>query len=564
MENCPPGYRTLIINEEYESRMKRWLLHIWMMGVLGMLAASCSQEVDGLEEAAEKQKVMLRFTIALDESKTASRSWNGYDDEDGQGVDEILGSIDENKINNVHALLYDLNGILIGTLNTTTPQVVESSNKHVYTVIGSIEVDADKVTDLDFKLMVFANCDLPTNLNNISTHLFTGPNTTNGNGIPMWGIATYRNIDLSQSLTVNDAYDLTGASTNGNNADEQAPVYMLRSMAKIEIALSEDMFNNYNLVGVTPDKYATQGYVMPTLQSTSGSETTSYTIVTLGATTSLGVEDVFNPYGTAIVNPATNGLAFHDPYAADANNAKRTWVVYVPEYNSSVSGALSFQLNLQDKSGKPILKTGETPYAFTHGYYNGGKLDGNSAWNVIRNHYYKYEITGINQGNQLALTCQVSPWNLQQQVVNYKDVPGTTAGGMISFGNDSEERKNNNDEVVGYDVKLNTTKLSTTCTFTLNSPLGYRWIASLVPMGEGNSAANCPFTFVMNGANVGLETSDIINGQEVTLTIATTATEGVEDNKEALLQIIVIKGDGTSVVLPKDIIGGPYYIMQTK
>ena len=546
--------------------MKRWLLHIWMMGVLGMLAASCSQEDEGLEPTGEKEKVMIRFTIALDEPKTASRaSWDGYDpdnsgyseeDTDQDGIYKEEGSSVENYIDadQTHVVAYRGNGELMGVMKVN--EIIQNQNdSHLHTLSGELEVDSDEATSMVLKLMVFANCNLPTNLNNLNENaIFTMPVAATGNKIPMWGIATFGTSSNPVNLT-------TGTIANPVNLGD---IFMLRSMAKIEITLSDAMFENYNLAGVTPNKYATQGYVMPTLQSTSGSVTTSYTVATLGATTSLGVEDVFHPYGTAIANPATNGLEFHDPYAADTDKANRTWVVYVPEYNSSVSGALSFQLNLQDKQGTSIYKTETTPYSFTHGHYTGGKFDTSSAWNVIRNHYYKYEITGINQGNQLALTCQVSPWNLQQQVVNYKDEPGITEGGTISFGNDSEERKNNNGEVVGYDVKLNTTKTSTTCTFTLDSPLGYRWIASLVPMGDGNSAANCPFTFVVNGTNVGLETSDIINGQEVSLTIATTATEGVEDNKEALLQIIVIRGDGTSVVLPEDMIGGPYYIMQTK
>ena len=514
--------------------MKNWFLHILLLaGLFGVLTTSCSQDADDptMDSRSEKEKVMIRFTIAMDEPKTASRSWEGYDPDSGNEGE--VGSVSENFIDasKVQVLVYDMDGILMGELKELAVQPNKNddiqNNKHLYDLTGAFEADADQVSSLDFKLMVFANTAKQTNLNNPNSWSFNYP-LVSGAGIPMWGIATFEDVDLSTSTSAGSAKKLN------------TPIYMLRSMAKIEVTLSTETAENYTLTGVSLNKAMKNGLVMPKLRASGG--TADMAISALSATTTLGRDEVFNP-------------VTGDTQEASFTGKNNTYYIYVPDYDASETDDLEITLNIGNDKPTKSFKHGQ--YSNSNGQYS------NTAWDVVRNHYYKYTVT-INDGTELELDLKVTPWNLQQQVVNYKDVPGTTAGGMISFGNDSEERKNNNDEVVGYDVKLNTTKLSTTCTFTLNSPLGYRWIASLVPMGEGNSAANCPFTFVMNGANVGLETSDIINGQEVTLTIATTATEGVEDNKEALLQIIVIKGDGTSVVLPKDIIGGPYYIMQTK
>ena len=44
--------------------MKRWILHIMLVGVLGMLAASCSQDADNPTHGEEGRKVQVTFTLA--------------------------------------------------------------------------------------------------------------------------------------------------------------------------------------------------------------------------------------------------------------------------------------------------------------------------------------------------------------------------------------------------------------------------------------------------------------------------------------------------------------------
>ena len=348
---------------------------------------------------------MLRFTIALDEPKSASRSWDGYDDEDTGVADKELGSINENKINNVHALLYDLNGILIGKLNNAMPEVVSgSTNQHVYTVVGSIEVDADKVADLDFKLMVFANCNLPADLSNPSNLVFTNPNTTNGNGIPMWGIATYTGVDLSNSLTVDTAYELTNTTSN------QDPVYMLRSMAKIEVSLEAETAKTYSLTGATLNKVMNSGFVMPKLRLPD--KTTDLAISGLTSTKQLGIDEVFNPIASDGNNVITTGqeTSFTKNEGNDATaTADDSFIIYVPEYEVGSSEAPLISLGLQDSNGNAVYKdaTNQTPHSFRHGLYEEGSFNANA--DVIRNHWYKYEIS-IKNGVDLEVLISIYNW----------------------------------------------------------------------------------------------------------------------------------------------------------
>ena len=373
--------------------MKKRFLHTLLAGVLVLLAASCSGE-DVPRAGAEKQKVMIRFTIALDEQKPASRSWEGYDPEYNPDGDDTtddakgeVGTVNENTITNVHALMYDTNGVLMGLLNVVDVEAVTTStNEHVYTVIGSVEVDADKVGNLDFKLMVLANCSLPSDLNSLSTLTFTRPTTTDGTGIPMWGIATYTGVDLSGCLSADTAFELFGDDTN------YEPVYMLRSMAKIEVTLSDETKEaGYTLTGATLDKVLGSGFVMPTLQDDSGED---LTLATLEATTELGLEKVFHP---------TSGTASEISVEGDGN----TVVFYVPEYEVTEDNPLNISLN---------LKQGETEVtptrSFKHGYYEEGSYQ--NAWNVVRNHYYKYTVS-IKNGVDLEVIITINEWN-------YRDV----------------------------------------------------------------------------------------------------------------------------------------------
>ena len=384
--------------------MKRWLLHIWLTGVLGILAASCSQVIDDPvtgDCAMEKEKVMIRFTIALDSPKVASRTWDGYDYEDEDNLGKI-GSIKENSINNVYALLYDLNGVLMGQLDVidVSPKEYEdeeeNKNEHIHTVLGSIEMDADKITNMSFKLMILANCTLPAsaNLNNLETLAFTNPNTSDGSNIPMWGIATYEGVDLSGHTKQGDPYDLTQEKTT--------PVYMLRSMAKIEVTLDSSMTGSgYTLEGATLSKGMNSGYVLPALMDAAGA---AKTLANLTATTQLGVNEVFRP-----VAETPSNITSDASFTASSN----TCVIYVPEYDNKDED-LTIHLKGLKKDGNIVYKdaTQQIFYSFKHGNYNeetGKLLESNSKLDVVRNHYYKYTIS-INSGLDLEAFISIYEW----------------------------------------------------------------------------------------------------------------------------------------------------------
>lgn len=383
--------------------MKRWLLHIWMMGVLGMLAASCSQVIDDPVSDGdcklEKEKVMIRFTIALDEPKAASRSWDGYDPEYDSDKGEV-GTEEENSINpdKVQVLAYDLNGVLLGQLkDLTVERENDSSGKHVYDLIGGFEVDGNLIANnqLSFKLMVIANCDPITDMSNLENLAFQRSVTTDGSGIPMWGIATYSNVTVYSNQAEAMTHPLEGY------------IYMLRSMAKIEVTLDDDTkAAGYTLEGATLSKVMESGYVLPALKDANGA---AMTLANLTATTELGIENVLH---AVEVNSNNSNVKSDDFYGiVDA------YVIYVPEYQTSGEDNVPvISLKLKDGDDNDVYKdkASEQLFSFKHGYYNDGIYTGKSM-NIVRNHYYKYKVSIMNDFVLKVSVCPYGSYELQPE-----------------------------------------------------------------------------------------------------------------------------------------------------
>ena len=394
--------------------MKKWILHILLVGVLGILAASCSQEADDptVDSRGEKEKVLIRFTIALDEPKAASRtSWDGYDPDpddsnysDGpQAEDDTeymeIGSVAENYINpsTVQVLIYDMNGTPMGELKEVTVKRDtgdDNNNQHLYDLTGAFEADADQISSLDFKLMVFANTPKKSDLNNPDTWQFAYP-LADGAGIPMWGIATFTGVDLS------------GRTSEGNAAELSEPIYMLRSMAKIEVTLNSEANGGYTLKSVTLNKAMKNGLVMPKLRT---DEPADVTIKGLESTEALGVEEVFNP---------SDGDVGEASFTE--SESENTYYIYVPEYDASSNGNLEIKLALtngtKDETGDDKI----TNKSFIHGGYSEGAYS-EISWNVVRNHYYKYTVS-VQNGVDLVVIITINPWNYRD--VTYKNTPLT-------------------------------------------------------------------------------------------------------------------------------------------
>ena len=144
--------------------MRKWLLHIFLVSVLGMLTASCSQNADDPTQdvpskSADTEKVTIRFTIDLGEqSGMSSRAaWEGYDDDgtyDSSTAEEGIGN--ENYINtsNLQVFLFNTTGAYIGGLKDM--EANSTSTAHIYEIKGEVDVVKSAIVNkkLNCKIMV--------------------------------------------------------------------------------------------------------------------------------------------------------------------------------------------------------------------------------------------------------------------------------------------------------------------------------------------------------------------------------------------------------------------------
>ena len=483
--------------------MKKWLLHIMLVGVLGMLAASCSQD----EEIANipstgtsSEKVTIRFTLDLGEQggMSSRATWEGYDED---GTSNSNG--DENAINNIQVFMFSTDGAYIGGLKDM--EYEQQVNSNIYNIKGEVDVvkTAIKNEVLNCKIMVVANANAAsvesgkvTDFNNAATF------NHNVSYIPMWGIGTYE-IDLIQQLIV----------------DLDEPIYMLRSMAKIEVTLNQTVYaEGYRITSATLNKYNTQGYVVPTLPVTTG-DNPVVDWSKLTNTTSLSTANVFREYdrlaGTAS-SPTPKSFA--------ESEAGKSYVIYVPEYDNE--NELTITLGLTHNS-TPIVKEGTTPYTISLNEYKLNDTTGKSEpdtekpLDLVRNHWYKYTINSISDG--MNITLAVAPWEEKNDVLDYTENTVTYNINSTSPWSDLSDYDNTNPQVVLLKTGINVDPAK--YMFTLLTPKNAEWRAVLegehieFETGEGYSGE------LLGGENV---SKQIIHGFTSSDNTGTVITLGVK------------------------------------
>lgn len=341
--------------------MKKWLSHIIYIAALAVVT-SCSSDLTG--EPALSEKVNVTFTLAMNGSSPArsvDETWgDGYTpSEIGDDKDNLID------INGLQVLIYSVDGNGQLTYWKKVEQILttqDPTNKNIYHFTGSLSIVKKQIPQT-LRIMVFANCPNEiegTELSGLQYQKETSIDYA-AERIPMWGVATYADLKL-----------LPGTS------EDLGTIYLLRAMAKVEVTLDETI-QDYSLENVELNKYNSKGNCLPNGYS----EKTE--------TTEFGVETVFNP-SSSLVNGAL-------PFSKLGNNR---YVVYIPEYNNEGEGNTArIEVTLNKKGGQPV-KLNE-PYI----YFRNGE-----DFNIIRNHYYQFNITSVNDNNlELAIQYQVSDWD---------------------------------------------------------------------------------------------------------------------------------------------------------
>lgn len=254
----------------------------------------------------------------------------------------------ENEINNLQILIYNENNTYAGTVEG----LFGSSDRYIGTLSGTNWQSGT------YKFVVLANF-TATNIN--LADLATLTYNQNAAYIPMYGV-------LKNNFTF-----AAGKNTDIGSID------LLRAMAKVEVNFSEDFpTDEYTIGGITVSSYNTQGYCVPK----------GYNNV--NATGDLDREEAGTAYSfNPLSSPSTTPLTFKE------ENGK--YYLYLPEYDNNANPA-----KIQ------ITVNGENyPLEFKN-YENGTPQDG-TQYDIVRNHIYRYTITGVNDG-KLTFEYRVLLW----------------------------------------------------------------------------------------------------------------------------------------------------------
>ena len=371
---------------------------------------SCSIMDDGPDALSlqDGSTAQVAFTLKLDKAQPATRTTWGdtYENQPGEGY--------ENRIDQLQVVLYSTDGnnaaYPLHNLWQETSSTQEGG-QDTYTFVGSIDTnDADSPRPGKYKIMVFANCtDLTDNETNLGNLAYTYT-YNNSPAIPMWGVTTA---------------ELTLAP--GERQELADGIDLLRAVAKVEVQLNERVTQEgFSLTGVTISTANTQGYCLPL--DYDKVETTA----ALNREEETGIT-TFHPYPNSAT---TTDLAF-------TNDGNNTYTLYLPEYDNGTGNTpATLSVTVADEDNQT-----ET-YTLEFKNYTNGQPTG-EAYNIVRNHLYRYTITKIDNG-QLTVQHQVMPWEKVTSGITYGDIQCE----LLPEGGSDDPKDNDGDPEARYCILL--------------------------------------------------------------------------------------------------------------
>lgn len=357
--------------------MIRKLISGWCLLAIMLVATSCAGDNDDIcpPENSGKDKVHVMFTIAMDNlgKRYAPPSRGTWEEDAKQAASEYENRIAPDKL---QVLIYDNQNKLVGEVENLTYIRHDGVYNNVYDVLGELTLDKLQIGKdlyLQGKMVVLANQETPITgdavkvganmdlLDNISytydkdgTAMMTTP-------FPMWGI---------------HAIDLQLAPGKRNDA---GIIYLLRTQAKVRVALSDEVKEAYKLTKVAINDYNRQGYLVPNGYSPHNE------------TIQLNSEGSFHEFSSK----ASITLPFKE------ENPNISQFAYMPEY-ANIGNNAPAKLNIE-----LVRKFDNVAKTYTLELKN---YQTNSPLNIVRNTIYNFTITGITDKLDVALYYQVMGW----------------------------------------------------------------------------------------------------------------------------------------------------------
>lgn len=356
--------------------MKQRIILYGLTLMLGcFVLASCINDEEG--PCLSDGKAQVVFSLVLqDNAQTRAEDWGHYQpQEPGVGYDNLIDPesvlvlLFQKAENNAYNYVDKLSELTFSQLSDS-----------VYQFIGTAPATVETG---DYKFVVLANCQLdgdPDTLDDLAELPFDYLVADKLPNIPMWGT---KGIDAETKLTVEPG-----------TRQDIGEIRLLRAVSKVTVRFgnyeSLDDLRGYSLDTVTVSNYNKSGYVLPS----------KYDVT---YTNDLEISDAQTLH--------VNGTK------ADVNRAftptgKDEITFYLPEYLNVGTDATPAKLmvTLSKTVGEGAdAKTQifKAPIEFK-AYENGVPTD--SLYNIVRNHYYQYNIYKVSDDGELYVLPKIEDW----------------------------------------------------------------------------------------------------------------------------------------------------------
>lgn len=385
-----------------------------------LIIVACSNVSDpdspGIEDSSGKTFLFLKMNSLQNSSRA--------------GEELVDGDVSENYIDfeghDFEIVLFDFS---TGTYLTQIPGTALSSltknyEKGEYSL--EVELSPENLQNLPsdlstwkFRVLILANW----NSVYVSYPSFEGKNISEEASFNIWNdrtaIFTYNPIgdgaSWYPSFTQNSKrfIPMTGTgSASGfildddkNVRNRQSNAYMLRSLAKISLEVSDELYSNgFDIAECAITKYNTTGLLIPdmTHSGNSGSQTGNFII----------------NYPSCPVN-ATPGSNLNFVNLGE-EGGKNVWVAYLPEMNTE-----GFSISNLDR---PFIKALPSISGVAYGKprtvdlidKNSSSSNGeNNLYQILRNNYYKCIVKAIEGTLNIEFTYTVCPWKEGDVNIDY-------------------------------------------------------------------------------------------------------------------------------------------------
>ncbi|MGL4851889.1 MAG: hypothetical protein ACRC3Z_04505 [Phocaeicola sp.] len=336
--------------------------------LVGFLVGSC-QPNNTLDIENERPKISFILSLGEEHSTRAT-----------EGIE--MGSADyDNKIDpaDLRIILYDRT--TEAYLGSVQEMSVTQISSNTYQFVGALILEEGVSNTLDCYVMVFANC------GDVAAKSNQGNATTLGALPYSYSAAAYSPTAAANVKKLIPMWGFKSAtfSAVAGTREELGTIYLIRSMAKVEVILDESV-TGWTLTTVQHSRYYTSGLYLPrSFQTLNITEPLGYTTIEASA---------------AVATDAIN---------YNVTTAGRSYYIYLPEFNNLSS--------VQKSTIKLRMNNGSTTRDFTLYFKNYDEQQTTLAgeWDIIRNNYYKFRIVGVAEDINLYYT--VEPWVIRNVTI---------------------------------------------------------------------------------------------------------------------------------------------------